>query len=47
MHRKSASGYNFPGVGWNFRVYQGTCPGAKKIHGFSGSSRVSMVYWSP
>ena len=29
----------FSGVGYNFRVFQGIFPRAKKIQGFSGSSR--------
>ena len=36
MCGKSASEHNFSGVGCNFRVFQGICPGANKIQGFQG-----------
>jgi len=39
MRGKSASGHYFSGVEYNFRVFQGIFPGAKKIQGFSGSYR--------
>ena len=40
MCRKSSSEHNFSGVYCNFRVFRGIFPGAHKIQGFSGSSRV-------
>jgi len=47
MRGKFASEHNFSGVGRNFRVFKGIFPGANKIQGFSGSSRVSRVCWPP
>ena len=47
MRGKSASEHNFSWVGCNFKVFQGIFPGANKIQGFSGSSRVSRVSWPP
>jgi len=44
MLGKSASGHNFSGVDSNFRVFQGISPGANKIQGISGPSRVC---WPP
>ena len=44
MREKSASEHNFSGVGCNFRVFQGIFPGANKIQGSSGSSKVC---WPP
>ena len=34
--RKSASEQNVSGVGCNFRVFEGSCPGTKKIQDFPG-----------
>jgi len=47
VHGKSASKHNFSGMGCNCRVFQGTFPGANRIQGFSGTSRVSRVCWPP
>ena len=47
MRGKSVSEQNFSGEGYNFRVFQGFFPGAKKIQGFSGSSRVSRFVGHP
>ena len=44
MRRKSTSEHKFSGVSCNFKVFQAIFPGANKIQGFSGSSR---VFWSP
>ena len=44
---KSASEHNVTGVSCNFRVFQSIFPGAKRIQGFSESSRVSRVSWPP
>ena len=40
MRGKSVSEQHFSGVRYNVRVFQGIFPGAKKIQGFPGSSRV-------
>ena len=45
MHGKLASEHNFSGMGCNFRVFQGIVPGANKLQGFSGSSRVRWPPW--
>ena len=44
---KSASEHNLSGVGCNFRVSQGSFPGARKIQDFPGSSRAFRVCWLP
>ena len=45
--QKPASEQSFSGKGCNIRVFQGTFPGAKKIHSFSESSSVFRVCWPP
>jgi len=45
--QKAASERKSSVVGCNFRVFQGIFPEAKKLQGFSGSSRVSRVCWPP
>ena len=40
MRGTSVSEQTFSGVSYTFRVFQGIFPGAKKIQGFPGSSRV-------